>query len=197
MRGGRPAATSRAELSHVALSLFASRGFEETTVDDVAAAAGIGRRTFFRYFTSKSEAAWGDFDAELERMRRRLRDCPADVPILDALHAAILDFNRYPPDETPWHRQRMSLILNVPALQAYSTLRYASWREVVAEFVADRLGADRTELRPQAVAYALLAVCIAAYEQWLRDEDADLVALLDAGLTLLERRFDLAPHPPP
>src|ERR671911_699689 len=49
MATGRRRSTSRAELERVALGLFATKGFDETTVDDIAAAAGIGRRTFFRY----------------------------------------------------------------------------------------------------------------------------------------------------
>ncbi|MCQ0020665.1 TetR family transcriptional regulator [Actinomadura madurae] len=58
-RVGRRPRTSRGELERVALRLFAERGFEETTVDDIASAAGIGRRTFFRYYGSKNDVVWG------------------------------------------------------------------------------------------------------------------------------------------
>lgn len=190
-RSGRPAVTSKDEISRIALRLFSSRGFEATTVDDIAAAAGIGRRTFFRYFSSKNDLAWGDFDAQLERMRRYLRDRPSGEPIAAALHGAVLDFNSFAAEEMWWHRRRMTLILTVPALQAHSTLRYNEWREVVAGYVAGRLGVLSDDLVPQAVAYALLGICVAAYQQWLRDADADLDDLLDASLGLLERGFDL------
>ncbi len=69
---GRAPATTHGELSHVALRLFLERGFEETTVDDIVQVAGIGRRTFFRYFRSKNDLPWGDFDTLLERMRANL-----------------------------------------------------------------------------------------------------------------------------
>ena len=62
---GRKRVTSRAELEQTAFALFAERGFEQTTVDEIAAAAGIGRRTFFRYFPSKNDVPWGAFEAEL------------------------------------------------------------------------------------------------------------------------------------
>lgn len=189
MRGGRPAATSHAELSHIALELFTAKGFDATTVDDIAAAAGIGRRTFFRYFSSKNDVVWGDFEAELDRMRSFLHDCPPTLPITEALHAAVLDFNQFPDVEAPWHRRRMRLILEVPTLQAHSTLRYAAWREVVADYVAARLDVSPDSMRPQALAYAFLGVCIAAYDQWLRDEGTTLRTHLDSALSLLVRGF--------
>ena len=184
-RPGRRPATSANEIARVALELFDERGFDDTTVDDIARAAGIGRRTFFRYFTSKNEVPWGDFDGELRRMRDWLRAAPVDQPVAAVLHDAVLGFNRYPDDELLWHRKRMSLILRTPALQAYSTLRYAAWREVIAEFVAIRLGVPENDLVPQAVAYAFLGVCVAAYEQWLERDGAQLVDVLGQALTLL------------
>jgi len=91
-------------------------------VDDVAEAAGIGRRTFFRYYASKNDVPWGDFETSLERMRGFLAGLPAELPLMDALRTAVLDFNRLDPGEEPWHRQRMALILRVPALQAHSRM---------------------------------------------------------------------------
>ena len=98
---GRRRATSRADLEQVAFTLFASRGFDRTTVDEIAAAAGIGRRTFFRYFPSKNDIPWGAFEDELERMRVRLKACPPEVPLMDAIRVALIDFNRVAPAQVP------------------------------------------------------------------------------------------------
>lgn len=181
-RAGRRPITSRWQVEHAAFELFARQGFDRTTVDDIAAAAGIGRRTFFRYFPSKNDIAWGDFDGELRRMRKQLAEYPPDVPLLEAIREALVDFNRVDPAEAPWHRRRMELILTTPALQAHSTLRYADWRQVVAEFVATRLGVPPDSLAPQAIAYATLGVALAAYEQWLRIPESELPELLAAGV---------------
>jgi mycofactocin system transcriptional regulator len=181
-RAGRRPITSRAEVEHAAFELFARQGFERTTVDDIAQAAGIGRRTFFRYFPSKNDIAWGDFDGELRRMRTRLAEYPADLPLVDVIREALVDFNRIDAGEAPWHRRRMELILTTPALQAHSTLRYTAWREVLAEFVGQRLGVAPNSLAPQAIAYAALGVALAAYEQWLRSSDGDLGELLASGM---------------
>jgi TetR/AcrR family transcriptional regulator, regulator of mycofactocin system len=186
---GRRPSTSRAELERVALDLFTSRGFDETTVDDIAAAAGIGRRTFFRYYASKNDAVWGDFDTELDKLRRWFDECKPDVGLMDAVHYAVLTFNRLDADQVPWHRRRMALILNTPALQAHSTPMYARWRAVIAEFAAGRVGAAPQDLLPQLIAYAALGAAVAAYEQWLRDPDADLEPLLDLAMAELSRGF--------
>jgi mycofactocin system transcriptional regulator len=191
-RAGRRPATSAAELERHALMIFEERGFDATTVDDIAAAAGIGRRTFFRYYASKNDVAWGDFDAHLETMRAALAATPPDVPVLAALCHAILDFNTYPDTEADWHRRRMTLILRTPTLQAHSTLRYTRWRGVVAEFVAARTGRDERELEPQAVASAFLGVAVAGYEQWLAHPGEPLVPILDRALGLLADGLDRA-----
>src|SRR4051812_3858642 len=111
MKQGRPAVTTREELELIALQLFADRGFDSTTVDDVADAAGIGRRTFFRYFASKNDVVWGDFEAALTLFRNRLAQIPADVPLLDGLREAVKAFNELPPDAEPQHRVRMAMVL--------------------------------------------------------------------------------------
>jgi TetR/AcrR family transcriptional regulator, regulator of mycofactocin system len=190
---GRRRVTSRSELEHVAFELFEANGFEQTTVEDIASAAGIGRRTFFRYFPSKNDVPWGMFELELERMRARLKACPPDVQLMDAIRVALVDFNKVEPAQVPRHRRRMELILRVPALLAHSTLRLAAWRDVIAEFVAGRTGERPDALAPQAIAHAVLGVAVAAYEQWLDDENAELGALLDAAMRQLGAAFAGAP----
>ena len=64
-------------MARAALDLFDRQGYEETTVDEIAAAVGISRRTFFRYYESKRDVVWGEFDAELVRLRDQLDGAPA------------------------------------------------------------------------------------------------------------------------
>ena len=79
-RLGRRRSTTQDHITDVALDLFASRGFDEVSVDDVARAAGIARRTLFRYYSSKNAIPWGDFDAHLDHMRNLLDEVPATCP---------------------------------------------------------------------------------------------------------------------
>jgi TetR/AcrR family transcriptional regulator, regulator of mycofactocin system len=177
-RVGRRRSTTWDHISNVAIDLFAARGFDEVSVDDVAAAAGIARRTLFRYYASKNALPWGDFDAHLEHMRDLLADLDPDVPIGDALRTALLAFNTFDETETARHRQRMRVILETAALQAYSMTMYAGWRAVVAAFVAKRLAAKPGDLVPQTVAWTMLGVALSAYEHWLADESVSLAQSL-------------------
>ena len=141
-RVGRRRSTTQDHITDVALDLFASRGFDEVSVDDVARAAGIARRTLFRYYPSKNAIPWGDFDAHLDHMRNLLDEVPDDVPVSAALRSALLAFNSFGEAETARHRQRMRVILETAALQAHSMTMYAGWRGVVSDYVARRLGVE-------------------------------------------------------
>ena len=71
----------REELTQLAQSMFVEKGYDETTIDDLAAAAGMSRRTFFRYFTSKEELVVGKYEVLGERLAEDLASRPADEPI--------------------------------------------------------------------------------------------------------------------
>src|SRR5580698_6041549 len=73
VRRGRPRSTSRRELR-----LFASRGFDNTTIEQIAAEAGVSERTFFRYFTTKASVLWAEFETEVEMIRDSLAAIPDD-----------------------------------------------------------------------------------------------------------------------
>lgn len=174
----------------MALELFQHRGFDETTMDDVAAAAGVGRRTVFRYFESKNDLPWGDFEALLDDWERRLASEPRGEPVLAVITRCVVDFNRFDPAEAQVHRQRMQLLLRVPALVAHSAVRYEAWRSIVARFVASRRGVDPSALEPRAIGHMALGAALAAYERWLDDEDAELGALLEQSFSLLAPLVD-------
>jgi len=186
---GRARATSKDGLGAVGLDLFIARGFDAVTIDDIAAAAGIGRRTFFRYFPSKNDVPWGDFEALLDDFAARLAATDADLPVIEAVRTAVRAFNDVPVHERERHRHRMRILLTTPDLVAHSTVRYAAWRGVIADFVAARRGTSPHAPIPQAVSWACLGISLSAYEQWLDGEDEDLLALIDASFQGLHDVF--------
>ncbi|TWS18509.1 mycofactocin system transcriptional regulator [Tsukamurella asaccharolytica] len=183
--GGRPSATTRGHLSAVAIDLFIENGFEETSVDDIATAAGIARRTLFRYYPSKSSLAWGEFDDHLQGLRRLLDESSGSGTLGTELRDAIVAFNAVPESEREHHRRRMHLLQNVPALQAHSMIMYADWRQVIAEHVAHRRGLSPQDQFPQAIAWMALGATLAAYHEWLKHPEEDLDRLLRQSCALL------------
>jgi TetR/AcrR family transcriptional regulator, regulator of mycofactocin system len=189
---GRPPRTSARELQQIALRLFTSRGFDATTIEQIAAEAGVSERTFFRYFSTKASVLWSEFDAEVDLLRQALTAVPAEVPMMDAIRRAVVSVNHYHADDVPELRMRMTLIATEPALQSSAAVHYDAWERVVAEFAAGRLGLDSGSLYPLAIGHTALAACRAAYDRWSARADADLTVYLDAALTALAAGFDPA-----
>ncbi|ORB85565.1 mycofactocin system transcriptional regulator [Mycobacterium kansasii] len=173
-RVGRRRSTTKHHITDVAMDLFTDRGFAEVSVDDVARAAGIARRSLFRYYASKNAIPWGDFDAHLGQLQHLLDNIEPQVRLGTALRAALLAFNTFDESETVRHRQRMRIILETAELQAYSMTMYAGWRAVIAGFAARRLGGESTDLVPQTIAWTMLGVALSAYEHWLGNESVSL-----------------------
>lgn len=189
---GRPVVTSHADIERAAFRLFAEHGFEGTTLEAIAREVGVGRRTLFRYFESKNDIPWGQFDHTLAHFRAILAATPADIPIADALRIGVREFNEFSPDADPPHIERMRLVLESPALQAHSVLRYTAWRQVVAEFVATRTGLSPDDALPTLIGHVSLSMSLAAYEAWLKTPDASLAELITGQLVLL-REFLVTP----
>lgn len=179
---GRPVATSHAQIERVAFHLFDERGFEAVTMADIAAEVGVGRRTLFRYFESKNDIPWGEFDRTLDGFRQILAATPPDVPVATAVQRAVVAFNAFDDGSEPPHDQRMRLILETPALQAHSVLRYAEWRAVIAEYVAERRGEQPTDPLPETVSQVCLALALSAYVLWLRESGPSLERRLEDAL---------------
>lgn len=182
---GRPEVTSHAAIEQAAFRLFADRGFAATTLDAIAQEVGVSRRTLFRYFRSKNDIPWGQFDRTLDGFRDILAAMPEDVPLHVAIGRAVVAFNDFPSDASPSHAERMRLILETPALSAHSVLRYAEWRQVIAEHAATRLAIAPDDLAPQLIAQVSLALALTAYGQWLARPHESLPSLLQEAMSAL------------
>jgi TetR/AcrR family transcriptional regulator, regulator of mycofactocin system len=181
---GRPAVTTHAEIERQAFRLFADRGFEATTLDAIAERVGVAPRTITRYFASKNDIPWGEFDRTLTHFRDLLDQMPPELPLWERVHRGVMGFNAFPQNANPSHRDRMRLILRTPALVAHSVLRYEQWRAVIAEYVAADRGLDPADPFSRLAGHVSLGIAITAYEDWLAAEPgatpaADQQTLLD------------------
>jgi len=175
--------------------MFTEDGFDDTTVERIAAAAGVSKRTFFRYFDSKADVLWHAFDGEVLALRAAFNAVPPNTPMMEAIRHAVVGVNRYRAEDVPELRTRMNLIGSVPALQASAAQHYDAWERTVSEFAAGRLSLPADSLHPLAIGRATLAVCRSAYERWAERADADLTVYLDEALRALAVGFDPARLP--
>ncbi|MFI9503052.1 mycofactocin system transcriptional regulator [Nocardia sp. NPDC052566] len=186
---GRPRGTTKRELELIAMRLFTEQGFDETTVEQIATAAGISGRTFFRYFPTKAEVLWYQFDDEVSALRAAFATVPGDVPMMTAVRRIVVNANRYRAEDVPELRTRMQLVASIPALAATAGAHYDAWERAVSAFAAGRLGVAEDSLIPLAVGRTTLAAARAAFDAWLARADADLTVYLDEALSALSTGF--------
>ena len=135
--------TSIEAVEKAALELLAVRGFDDTSAEEIAAAAGISRRTFFRYFGTKNNIPFGNYAALLRELEDWLLSQPDDRPMFEVIVEAVVRFNRAHTDGPVAHRERMELIMHTPALRANAALVNAEWQAVLARYAATDGGAGR------------------------------------------------------
>jgi AcrR family transcriptional regulator len=177
--------TSRPQLRKAAWALFERDGFDETTVKAIALAGGISPRTFFRYYSSKSELVWADFDTEIHRLRLNLAAADPAASLADTIRRAVIDASSTP--RMPERRQRLllTLITREPSLISGSAAPFARWRQAVADYAASRLQVHATHMVPMMLGYGAFSAWIAACELWLRADAADPGKLAE----LVDRAF--------
>ena len=125
-----------ADLEEAALELFSERGFDAVTIDDIAAAADVSRRTFFRYFASKEDVILSDHPKRLDELQVALDRRPADEPALTALRHAIMSLAGTYEEEREHMLRRFRLMTTTPALEARSLCLQRNWETAVTDMLS-------------------------------------------------------------
>ncbi|MFE5628512.1 TetR family transcriptional regulator [Streptomyces sp. NPDC056543] len=172
---------TRNALLRVALELFTTRGYEQTTVDEIADAVEVSQRTFFRYFASKEEVAFAVQQMVEERFVQALAERPAEEGPLDAMRNAVLAswdtigeaiMEVVPVD---MYLRTFQMIESTPALLAAHLRRTTEMEDTIARVVAEREGVDVDEdPRPRIVVAAFSGVMRVTGQLWGRGTDLSL-----------------------
>lgn len=179
---------TRETIADAAMQLFAERGFDATTIADIAAAADIAPRTFFGYFPSKEAVVFHDHDALLASFGARLRERGARETAFDAMRAWVLDLVAANDHDAPRRAVRRRLTDETPALAAQERANRAQFEAVLTEAVASDLGSSADALAPHLAAAAAIATLDALdrFHDGREQPDAEAaVAILDEALAFL------------
>lgn len=163
----RKKAKTRDALVTAAWELFSERGYHETTVDDIADAADISPRTFFRYFATKDDVLFARFDEALIGLGTFLNSRPAEEPIWTAIQGAAADYASQLDADRLGAKLIVETVAQSPALAARYLQSFLRIEQIVAEWVAGRLGVAADDVEPRVVAAAAVAASRVALEGWL------------------------------
>jgi AcrR family transcriptional regulator len=177
---------TRETIERVALKLFAERGYDETTLAEIAEAADISPRTIFGYFESKDDILFCEEDSFLVRMKEALDRRPAGSTTVDALREFIASFPA--PDAQAMLRKKV--ILATPGLQMRMRGHMAQLEPLLAESIAKDLGAGPGDVRPPLIAASMTAAFATARDRLEASADGpnhdDMMAIVDQMLEFLQ-----------
>jgi AcrR family transcriptional regulator len=180
----------RGELAQLAVSLFVEKGYDETTIDDLAAAAGMSKRTFFRYFASKEDLVVGKYEFFGQQLAEDLAARPADEPLWASLRQI---FGRVADHAENDARKAESvamekIVRDHPTLNASYLERVSRMQELVLDEVHARTGPpDPTDPRAAAIVGAAFSCLTAAWSTWLTTDQAKpFGVLLDQAMDAIQ-----------
>jgi AcrR family transcriptional regulator len=182
--------TTRDRLAQAAVDLFNERGYEQTTVDDIAERAGLGRATFFRHYRSKEDVIFPDHDQLLEQVRDRMQAASHGTPLAAACDAVRLVLLHYL-DEGDLARRRYALTSTVPALRDREIVSVARYQRLFREYIVGRTAGrgETTALQAELMAAAVASAHNHVLRRWLRGDTTDPSREIDAAMRQVAMLF--------
>ncbi len=188
----RRKAATRMEIARAAAGLFVSRGLKATRAEDIAQAAGIAPRTFYRYFATKEELVLGPLQNGLKDFVAMFTKRPRSESVIASVRGAIMDLASNYEHDLDNDRQRAALVRATPSLQQRQNERHAAFENAMVPLIAERLEVDpASDIRPALIAGCAVAAVRAATTQWLlSDSDRPLMPIVEEALSMLTKAFD-------
>ncbi len=183
---------TRGDIVRVANALFANRGFDGVTVEEIAAEAEVSHRTFYRYFATKEELVLGPLQPKLDEFVERFHQRPHTESVIASVRGAIMDLASDYQHDLDSDRRRAALIRSTPSLQQREHERHTAFENEIVLLIAGRLNVDpANDIRPALIAGCAMAAIRAAKGQWLSGKGKQpLRPLVEDALTMLTKAFD-------
>ncbi|MFJ9848193.1 TetR family transcriptional regulator [Streptomyces sp. NPDC101150] len=182
---GRPTLTerrrqeTRMEIAEAAAALFADQGYDATTVEDIALAAGISLRTFYRYCAAKEDALTPVLTSSVGQLVEQLATRPVDEPLTSAVRAAFgMSTSARRLADTERARRLIRVMGSVPAIRMRWMAAGRDMQDRLVPVLAARTGAPQDSLEVRLLACALIDAITVATEHWARQDDPEDVAEL-------------------
>jgi len=163
---GRPRTIDPGRVSLVALRLFDESGFDAVSMDDVARAAGVSRRSLFRLFPSKAALVWDGLEESLDRFRASLADSAAHDPVWEVIRRAFEAGAAIPAASIEVTRHRLRVIRANPSLAQIGGPTIGTMTDAAAHFAAERTGAQPDDFSITVRVHALTAAVNASLVWW-------------------------------
>ncbi|MZE53746.1 TetR family transcriptional regulator [Streptomyces sp. SID5770] len=186
----------RRELATAAMELFATKGYEATTVDEIAAAAGVARRTFFRHFRSKEEAIFPDHDDTLVRAEAVLNAAPPHEHPLDTVCRGIKEVMKMYAGSPAVSVERYRLTREVPTLREREIASVARYERLFTRYLLghfderDHHDGNDDPLLAEVAASAVVTAHNHVLRRWLRAGGrGDVEAQLDHAFAIVRETF--------
>jgi AcrR family transcriptional regulator len=181
---GRWEPDARGRLEVAALELYSERGFEQTTVTEIARRAGVTERTFFRYFADKREVLFSGADALKELLVSNVAGAAASTSPIDAVAAALAVAGAMLQERRDFARKRQAVITANAELQERELIKLSSLAAAMAGVLRTRGVSDPTA---SLVAEAGIAAFKVAFETWVAaPDDRDLPQVIRESVEALE-----------
>lgn len=181
---------TKAAIQKEAMRLFLAKGFDETTIEEIAEAVEISPSTFFNYFPSKEAVVFQD---ELDPLIIKAFEAqPQDVHPIRRLRLAMRTvFSHLTPEQETLIRQRTQLFMSTPELRGAMLSQFADLVDQVTELLAARAGRNASDFAVRNMAGAVLGVLLASMFILTRDPKADMRKVADSALEHLEAGLPL------
>ena len=169
----------RSALQDAAVELFLARGFENVTVEEIAHAAGVSRRTFFRYYESKEDVMVAHSERLGELLLAELAARPAEEPPLLAIRNALVPAVQAAISERQLLRDAVRLLRGNSPLRRAMMEHRNRLEERIAALMARRMGSVPGDKTPMLLAFLTRALQDSAVNAWYDHETADIAGLVD------------------